>query len=93
MGVPGPDLSVGAWAALSTSGLLNLELPAMVRTVTIAADNDFINKKRGQRPGEAAARAAAAWWKREGRRVRIMMPTDEGTDFNDMLMREVQRVS
>jgi putative DNA primase/helicase len=40
-----------AWAALSTSGLLTLELPDDVRDVIVLADGD--------EPGEAAARGAA----------------------------------
>lgn len=84
---------IGAWAALSTSGLMNLELPPEVRRITVLADHDPVNKKTGTRPGEAAARAAAARWKRQGRDARIAVPPEEGTDFNDMLMREVQRVS
>jgi hypothetical protein len=52
-----------AWAALSTSGLRTLELPPEVRDVIVLADGDD--------PGEAAARACAWRWKREGRRVRI----------------------
>ncbi|HOT83443.1 MAG TPA: toprim domain-containing protein, partial [Candidatus Defluviicoccus seviourii] len=51
------------WAALSTSGLKALVLPAEVREVIIAADGD--------KPGEAAAVAAARRWAAEGRRVRI----------------------
>jgi putative DNA primase/helicase len=66
-----------AWAALSTSGLRTLDLPDFVRDVIVLADGDD--------PGEAAARACAWRWKREGRRVRIARPP-QGMDFNDMLM-------
>ena len=66
-----------AWAALSTSGLLALDLPPDVRDVIVLADGD--------EAGEAAARGAALRWKREGRRVRIACPP-QGLDFNDMLM-------
>jgi putative DNA primase/helicase len=65
------------WAALSTSGLRALELPRAVRDVTILADADD--------PGEAAAIACRRRWKREGRRARIVRPTNRGQDFNDML--------
>jgi hypothetical protein len=65
-----------AWAALSTSGLRSLELPRDVRDVIVLADGD--------EPGEAAARACALRWKREGRRVRIARP-GIGLDFNDLL--------
>lgn len=64
------------WAALSTSGLKALELPAEVRGVTIVPDGDD--------PGRDAAQAAALRWKREGREVRIAhIPS--GRDANDML--------
>jgi hypothetical protein len=66
-----------AWAALSTSGLLSLDLPGDVRDVIILADGD--------EAGKAAARGAAMRWKREGRRVRIAYPP-HGLDFNDMLL-------
>jgi putative DNA primase/helicase len=66
-----------AWAALSTSGLLTLDLPQSMRDVIVLADGD--------EAGEAAAHKAAVRWKREGRRVRIAHPTN-GMDFNDMLM-------
>jgi putative DNA primase/helicase len=92
-GLPGEVLMVGegietclaairatghpAWAALSTSGLRSLDLPDVVRDVIVLADGDA--------PGEAAARACAWRWKREGRRVRIARPP-QGMDFNDMLV-------
>jgi hypothetical protein len=66
-----------AWAALSTSGLRTLVLPDGVREVIVLADGDD--------PGDAAARSAAARWKREGRRVRIARPP-RGSDFNDVLI-------
>jgi hypothetical protein len=69
-----------AWAALSTSGLIALVLPPMVRTVVILADND----ENGA--GEGAARIAAQRWLAEGRRVRTAMPTEPGTDANDVLL-------
>lgn len=75
-----------AWAALSTSGLTSLVLPATVREVTILADGD--------EAGERAARAAAERWAREGRRVRIARPP-RGADFNDLLRgraRQLQEV-
>lgn len=66
-----------AWAALSTSGLRALDLPASVRDVIVLADGDD--------PGEAAARDCALRWKGEGRRVRIARPP-RGMDFNDVLL-------
>jgi len=72
-----------AWAALSTSGLRALDLPADVRDIIVLADGD--------EPGAAAARDCAWRWKREGRRVRIARPP-QGTDFNDMLMGRAPRI-
>jgi putative DNA primase/helicase len=69
-----------AWAALSTSGMAALVLPPAARTVIILADHD----ENGA--GEAAARAAADRWLSEGRRVRIAMPPEPGSDFNDLLV-------
>ena len=66
-----------AWAAMSTSGMRNLELPAHVKEVIILADAD--------RPGEEAAQYAATRWVRQGRRVRIARPP-QGKDFNDLLL-------
>ncbi len=67
------------WAALSTSGLINLALPDEVREVVIAADHD----ENGA--GERAANAAAKRWCSEGRKVEITMPTDPGSDWLDVL--------
>jgi putative DNA primase/helicase len=64
------------WAALSTSGLLSLDLPKEVHDVIVLADGD--------EPGEAAARDCGLRWKREGRHVRIARPP-RGFDFNDLL--------
>jgi putative DNA primase/helicase len=72
-----------AWAALSTSGMLTLDLPAEVRDVIVLADGDDA--------GEAAAENAALRWKREGRRVRIARPP-RGCDFNDMLQGRVPNI-
>ncbi len=72
-----------AWAALSTSGLRALDLPSDVREVIVLADGDD--------PGEAAARASALRWQREGRRVRIARPP-QGLDFNDMLLGRTSRI-
>jgi putative DNA primase/helicase len=66
-----------AWAALSTSGLRTLDLPAGALEVIVLADGDD--------PGEAAARDAALRWKREGRHVRVAQPP-RGADFNDLLL-------
>jgi len=73
-----------AWAALSTSGLSALVLPSIVQAVIILADNDQSGA------GQRAAYAAAQRWLAEGRRVRIAMPPEPGTDFNDALLGRTQ---
>jgi hypothetical protein len=69
-----------AWAALSTSGVAALVLPAIVLNIIILADHD------SNGAGERAARLAAECWLAEGRRVRIALPPEPGSDFNDVLM-------
>jgi hypothetical protein len=65
------------WAALSTTGLRTLDLPAKVHEVTVLADGDD--------PGEAAAQEATRRWIAQGRGVRIARPGN-GLDFNDLLL-------
>jgi len=66
-------------AALSASGLRNLILPPEARSIVIAADHDK------NRVGWKASVAAARRWGGEMRRVRIDMPPEPGTDWNDVL--------
>jgi len=71
-------LGLPAWAAVSAGNLARaLTLPPEVMDVTIAADND--------EAGHAAAQAAALRWADEGWRVRVAVPDQPGTDFNDVL--------
>ena len=72
-----------AWAALSTSGLMALDLPKDVRDVIVLADGD--------EAGRAAAHDAALRWKREGRCVRVAHPP-QGLDFNDVLLKPEPRI-
>jgi len=76
-----------AWAALSTSGLARLVLPAEVREVIILADHD------ANGAGERAARGAAARWEVEGRRVEVWMSPAVGQDANDLLLAAADRES
>lgn len=75
-----PDLPV--WATLSTSGLEQVDLPPGVRRVLILADHDVSGA------GLRAAEAAARWLRSEGRDVAVVLPPDEGEDFNDLLLRD-----
>lgn len=68
---------VPTWAALSAGNFCNIKLPASVREVVIAADND--------ERGLAEARKAGHRWRLEGRRVRIARPSSDGQDWNDVL--------
>jgi putative DNA primase/helicase len=72
IGLPG-------WAALSTSGLVALRLPEIAQAVIILVDND----RSGA--GEHAAAAAASRWLSEGRRVKLVLSPEIGTDIADLL--------
>jgi phage/plasmid primase-like uncharacterized protein len=67
-----------AWAALSAGGMRALILPPEATHILIAADHDLSGT--GERAAHAAARLLA-----EHRCVRIAMPPEPGTDFNDVL--------
>jgi putative DNA primase/helicase len=71
---------LAGWAALSASGMRSLMLPPEARMVLIAADNDLNGV------GAGAAHVAAQRWLHEGRQVKIVVPTDVGFDFNDVLL-------
>jgi putative DNA primase/helicase len=68
------------WAALSAGGLEDLVLPPSIAAVAIAADNDLNGV------GPRAALRAYERWSREGRTVRILLPSNIDTDFNDELL-------
>jgi putative DNA primase/helicase len=72
-------IATPTWAALPAAGIEALILPEIVKTVIILADHDRNGRE------ERASRIAAARWITEGRRVRIAMPPERGTDFNDVL--------
>lgn len=65
------------WAALSTSGMAGLRLPARPGRLTIAADGD--------KPGQEAAHALASRAHALGWQVSLL-PAPEGRDWNDVLM-------
>ncbi|QYK43563.1 MAG: toprim domain-containing protein [Paracoccaceae bacterium] len=68
------------WAALSTSGMRALELPACTGRLTVACDGDA--------PGRAAALMLAERAYGLGWRVGLLDPGD-GADFNDLLRKGV----
>jgi len=68
------------WAALSAGGVEQLVLPLAARLVLIVADHD------ANGTAERAARLAAERWVCEGRRVKIAMSPEPGTDLNNVLL-------
>jgi putative DNA primase/helicase len=72
-------IAVSTWAATSASFVRVLELPPLpvAAKVTIYADHEP--------PGIDAARVAGRRWVREGREVRLTMPKNSDTDFNDII--------
>ncbi len=73
----GALLGLPSWSAISAGNLArSLILPASIRSVVIAADND----PAGLRAAEAAWRR----WRAEGRSVRILKPNQKDGDFNDL---------
>ena len=71
-----------SWAALSAPGLAALRLPTLpaVPDIIIAADHDINGT------GRRHALVVAERFLAEGRRVRIALPPQKNTDFNDMLI-------
>jgi phage/plasmid primase-like uncharacterized protein len=74
--------SLPGWAAICASGIASLDLPADVRRVVVAADNDMNGV------GQRAALSARERWVVEGRSVRILLPPNPGEDLNDVLLSE-----
>lgn len=73
------DGPVTVWAALSTSGLRRLRLPAQTGRLTVAVDGDAPGREAGH---ALAERAHGLGWQ-----VSILDPGD-GADFNDILSRK-----
>lgn len=68
---------VGAtvWATLGAGNLPHVELPAGVRRIILAGDNDD--------PGRAAVEASIVVFEAKGRQVAAIFPKGEARDFND----------
>ena len=62
-----------------------MRLPALplASDVTFACDRDL--------PGMRSAEAAAARWRKEGRKVEIASPNRLGADFNDVQLAQSQQ--
>jgi putative DNA primase/helicase len=67
------------WAGLSAFGVSHMHLPAIAREVFIFADHD----ENGT--GQQAAEALAARCLDEGREVRVLLPSEAGRDWLDVL--------
>ena len=67
------------WATIAAPFMKEVVLPHEVREILIAADHD--------KAGIAAAHALARRLLRDGRRVRIAVPPEEGEDWLDVLVR------
>jgi putative DNA primase/helicase len=75
-----PNLAV--WATLSATNLEQVVLPPTATQIIILADHDASGA--GSRAAETAARRLRS----EDRTVAIVMPPQEGEDFNDLLLRK-----
>ncbi|MCQ8279911.1 toprim domain-containing protein [Acetobacteraceae bacterium KSS8] len=73
-----PELRV--LAAISLSNMGRVELPATVREIVIAGDNDD-----GNETAQKALQAAIDRFLEQGRTVRIAIPSIAGADWNDVL--------
>jgi hypothetical protein len=67
------------WAALSSTGLRKLILPAEAQDIIIFVDRD------PDGAGERAARRVAGRWLGEGRKVQLVIPDRVSADANDLL--------
>ncbi len=77
------DRLANVWAALSTSGLVNLRLPAAPGHLIIAQDGDSPGREAAQTLGR---RAHSLGW-----RVQIA-DSGDGRDFNDLLIKGAANV-
>jgi hypothetical protein len=72
------DIGVGpAWALGSAGGIKHFPVLPNVRTLRILGENDSAN--------EAAVEQCGLRWQAAGRRVRVIKPTDDCKDLNDLL--------
>lgn len=72
-GIPG-------WSALTAGGIERAVLPPEIRRVVIFADRDGAGLK--------SAALACERFRREGREVEILAPSEQGQDFNDILLKQ-----
>ena len=76
-----------AWAALSDGGMERFPVIDGVERLILLADNDHNGA------GQIAAEACKRRWLEAGRRVALLMPDRPGTDFNDIVLDNLERAS
>jgi hypothetical protein len=73
-----------AWAALSDGAVKSFPLITGVERLVLLADNDSNNA------GAIAAEASKRRWLEAGRRVALLMPDRPDTDFNDIVLADLE---
>ena len=76
-----------AWAVLSDGALRRFPVIDGVERLILLADNDRNNA------GQIAAEACKQRWLEAGRRVALLMPDRPDTDFNDVVLADLERAS
>ena len=81
----GQKFDVPVWAAMNCGNLEQVQIPPTVKRVTIYADNDADSEFAGQLAAYSLAQRLVKEDKRFrfGRTVRVMVPTDDGSDWAD----------
>lgn len=72
---------VPCWAATNANALENMAIPEHIKTVMVAADND--ESFTGQKAAYTLANRLVVMDKK---RVKVVVPKEAGTDFNDEVM-------
>ncbi|MBY0356555.1 MAG: toprim domain-containing protein, partial [Candidatus Obscuribacterales bacterium] len=70
------------WSAISANGMANLEIPDSVIDIIIFADND----KKGA--GQTHAKKLEDRMLTAGKRVKLLIPPEEGSDWLDFLIKQ-----
>lgn len=76
-----------AWACTSAPLMKSVVIPESVKEVFIFADNDPADEK-GQRAGLEAANVLKERLIKEGKKVQVIVPMVEGTDFLDVYLQK-----
>jgi hypothetical protein len=73
------------WSLLSKDGIRRLPALPGIESLVVAIDHDARDVKSGRRPGQDAATAVTRRWRAAGREVRLVWPTVQGEDINDVV--------